>query len=144
MLLQFVADLLHARLRARRRLRGHPAELLLELRIGPDRLVPVFTATYRFNDDGSVPWRAWDDEVIAIATDGPSIVYRFCHHRTDVRDEANPLSTYFWYQPLASVSPDGRWLLFSSNWEKSLGADPTDPGRSRQDVFLVALEGSAA
>lgn len=109
-----------------------------------DRLLPVITATYRYNDDGSVPWRAWDDEIIAIATDGPSTVYRFCHHRTDARDESNPLNTYFWYQPLASVSPDGAWAVFSSNWEKSLGPDPSDPGRSRQDVFLVRLAGGQA
>jgi hypothetical protein len=39
------------------------------------------------------------------------------------------------------VSPCGRWALFTSNWEKTLGADPADAGRSRQDVFLVQLGG---
>jgi hypothetical protein len=103
---------------------------------GPSR--PVITATYRYNNE-ACPWRAWDDEVIAIATAGPSIVYRFCHHRSDARDEGNPAGTYFWYQPIPSVSPDGRFVLFTSNWEKTLGPDPGDAGRSRQDVFLVEL-----
>ena len=101
--------------------------------------LPVITATYRYGGGAPVPWRAWDDEVIAIATEGPSIVYRFCHHRSDARDEGNPENTYFWYQPIPSVDPSGRFVLFTSNWEKSLGADPNDAGRSRQDVFLVAL-----
>lgn len=103
-----------------------------------EELLPVISATFRFNNE-SADWRAWDDEVIAIATTGPSVVYRFCHHRSDSRDEANSAGTYFWYQPIANVSPDGCWCLFTSNWEKTLGADPGDPGRSRQDVFLVQL-----
>jgi hypothetical protein len=112
----------------------------------PEALLPVFTATYRYNNE-EAPWRAWDDEIIGIATDGPSTVYRFCQHRSDVRDERDPsgASTYFWYQPIPSVSPDGKWLLFHSNWEKTLGLDPNDNAaqsgadRSRQDVFLVKL-----
>jgi hypothetical protein len=104
----------------------------------PETLLPVFTATYRYNNE-QAPWRAWDDEIIAIATDGPSAVWRFCQHRSDARDEQDDASTYFWYQPIPSVSPDGKWLLFHSNWEKTLGSDPNDTGRSRQDVFLVEL-----
>jgi hypothetical protein len=100
--------------------------------------MPVISSTFRFNNEAA-EWRAWDDEVIAIATEGESRVWRFCHHRSDSRDEQNPASTYFWYQPIANVSPDGQWAIFTSNWEKTLGADPNDAGRSRQDVFLVEL-----
>jgi hypothetical protein len=103
-----------------------------------DRNLPVISSTFRFNNE-SAPWRALDDEVIAIETEGPSTVYRFGHHRSDSRDESNPASTYFWYQPIANVSPCGRFALVTSNWEKTLGADPADAGRSRQDVFLVQL-----
>ena len=103
-----------------------------------DTMRPVISSTFRFNNE-SAPWRALDDEVIAIATEGPSTVYRFCHHRSDSRDENNSASTYFWYQPIANVSPNGKWAMFTSNWEKTLGADPNDAGRSRQDVFLVQL-----
>lgn len=102
----------------------------------PDVAVPVVTASYRYNNEAA-PWRAWDDEVFAIAVAGPSTVYRFCHHRSDPRDEEDDASTYFWYQPIPSVSPDGRFILFTSNWEKTLGPDPQEPARSRQDVFCV-------
>lgn len=101
----------------------------------PDIATPVISSTYRYGNN-PVPWRAWDDEVIAIDhTTG--IVYRFCHHRSDVRLEGDPTSLYFWYEPIANVSPDGKWILFTSNWEKTLGTDPQDPSRSRQDVFMV-------
>jgi hypothetical protein len=40
------------------------------------------------------------------------------------------------------VSQDGRWVLFTSNWEKTLGTDPggADGERARQDVFLLQLK----
>jgi hypothetical protein len=54
-----------------------------------------------------------------------------------VTNDDDPSRTYFWYMPCPSVSSDGRWVLFPSNWEKQLG---TDPGRRvRQDVFLLKL-----
>jgi len=34
------------------------------------------------------------------------------------------------------VSPDGRWVLFTSNWDKTLGPDSAE-GTARQDVFVV-------
>ena len=55
-----------------------------------------------------------------------------------LRDDNNPNADYFWYQPIANISPDGKWVLFTSNWEKTLGSDPTT-GYHRDDVFLVKL-----
>jgi hypothetical protein len=54
---------------------------------------------------------------------------------------AGQLGTYFWYQPHANVSPNGRWALFTSNWEKTLGtATNSEPdGIYRTDVFVVRL-----
>jgi len=77
-------------------------------------------------------------------------VWRFAHHRSDTaRDDldsnGNPIQgTYFWYQPHAVVSPNGRWALFTSNWEKTLGdalSSETESGAGlyRTDVFIVAL-----
>ena len=45
--------------------------------------------------------------------------------------------------PRTNVSPDGRWVLFTSNWEKTLGVDPSGESGSgaRQDVFLLKLAG---
>jgi hypothetical protein len=90
------------------------------------------------------PWRAWDNEIIAIQTDGGAAgatVWRFAHHRSDIRRDDGIDGTYFWYQPHASISPNGRWALFTSNWEKTLGtAVGGEPdGLYRTDVFVVAL-----
>jgi hypothetical protein len=103
----------------------------------PDRLVPVISSTYRYGNNPA-PWRAWDDEIIGIDTTGAGTVWRFAHHRSNIGSDSNPLQPYFWYEPIANISPDGKWVLFTSNWEKTLGADSSE-GTARQDVFLVQL-----
>ena len=91
-----------------------------------DNRAPFFSFTYRRDVAGQdpAPWRAWDDEIICVATDGSSTVHRFAHHQS-VSDE-------FWAQPIGNVDPSGRWAIFTSNWGKSLG-------NNRQDCFLVHL-----
>ena len=105
----------------------------------PSVLVPVISSTYRYGDN-TTAWRAWDNEIIGIDTTGGigGIVYRFAHHRSDVASDSNPLQPYFWYEPIANVSPNGKWVLFTSNWEKTLGRDSSE-GTFRQDVFIVQL-----
>jgi hypothetical protein len=106
--------------------------------------VPVISATYRYGDN-TAPWRAWDDEIIGIQTAGGigGIVWRFAHHRSLVASDTVPTTPYFWYEPIANVSPDGKWVLFTSNWEKTLGRDSSNDssgaGTFRQDVFVVQL-----
>jgi hypothetical protein len=115
----------------------------------PDRLVPFISGLYRYGTDTTAP-RAWDGEIVAVQTDAPAgadaIVWRFAHHRSDVRSDLDAARSSFWYMPRPNVSPDGRWVLFTSNWEKTLGIDPTgEPGSgARQDVFLVKLASSDA
>lgn len=105
----------------------------------PNALQPVLSALYR--DDNptrpSAPWGAWDDEIVAIATDGSGTVFRFAHHRSNVRDEHDDERTDFWSQPMPNVSPSGDFLMFTSNMERTLGRDSS--GALRQDVFIVAL-----
>ncbi|HWX41419.1 MAG TPA: hypothetical protein VN345_09755, partial [Blastocatellia bacterium] len=104
-------------------------------------LVPVLSGTYRYGNN-TTPWRAWDNEIIAIRTDGSQMtVWRFAHHRSDVSYDGNPSAWSFWYTPRAHISQDGRFAIFTSNWEKTLGTDPGgEPGTTfRQDVFLVVL-----
>lgn len=114
-----------------------------------DRLVPYVSGLYRYGTNTSA-WRAWDDELVAIQTDGApgtdATVWRFAHHRSDVRNDVDATTTYFWYEPRPNISPDGRWVLFTSNWEKTLGTDPGgDAGGSfRQDVFLLELAPSTS
>lgn len=114
----------------------------------PDRLVPFIEANYRYGAN-SVPWRAWDEELLGIQTDGAgggATVWRFAHHRSLVADDLDPSRISFWYTPRPNVSPDGHWALFTSNWDKTLGTDPRgETGASnRQDVFLVELKRNVA
>jgi hypothetical protein len=114
----------------------------------PDRMVPFVTATYRYGDYVS-EWRPWDDEIVGVqtnmASDVGAEVWRFAHHRSDVRHDGDPSRISFWYTPRANISGDGRWVLFTSNWEKTLGTDPGAEagGAARQDVFLLQLKPAA-
>jgi hypothetical protein len=99
-------------------------------------MAPVVGSTYRYQP-GSAPFRAWDDEVIAIRTDGQeSKVWRFCHHRS----KTDPYR--FEYTPRGNVSQDGRFYMFTSNWEDTFG--PGEFGTNRTDVFVVELAAGAA
>jgi len=90
----------------------------------PSTLVPVLISTYR-DPSETAPWRAWDDEIIAVRTDGvESRVWRFAHHRSRYAS--------FYDSPRGNVSQNGRFFMFTSNWEATLGA-------GRQDVFIVEL-----
>jgi hypothetical protein len=109
-----------------------------------DRNVPILSALYRYykNSYNTTPWRPWDDEIVAIQTDTPGgAVWRFAHHRSNITADVPGDGTYFWYQPRANISPNGRYALFTSNWEKTLGlavgAEPD--GLYRTDVFVVSL-----
>jgi hypothetical protein len=111
----------------------------------PDRLVPFISGLFR-SPASTTEWRAWGDEIVAVQTDAAAgadaTVWRFAHHRTDVRNDSDPSAISFWYEPRPNVSPDGRWVMFTSNWEKTLGTDPTGDATThmRQDVFLVELK----
>lgn len=113
------------------------------------RMMPVISGLMRA-PASTTAWRAWDDEIVAIQTDAAAgadaVVWRFAHHRSDVRSDTDPMGVSFWYEPRPNVSPDGRWVMFTSNWEKTLGTDPTgDPTtRARQDVFIVKLQPSSS
>jgi hypothetical protein len=110
----------------------------------PGVATPMISATYRYytQPGAATPntsaWRAWDDEILAIATDGSGTVTRLAHHRSDV-SPAGAGAFEFWYTPRPNVSPNGRWALFTSNWDKTLGTDARD-GLFRQDVFLLQLQ----
>jgi hypothetical protein len=73
-------------------------------------------------------------EVFAIATDGSKKAWRFCHHRGRF-DKA----LGFWHYGRATISQCGRYALFMSNWEQTLGLDPSTQ-KVRTDVFLVELK----
>jgi hypothetical protein len=98
-----------------------------------DRLVPILSSLYRFSDN-QAPWRAWDDEIVAIdPTSGT--VWRFAHHRSNIGSDSNPLVPNFWYEPIANISPNGRWAVFTSNWEKTSGPTASSRTRGRMSSF---------
>ena len=98
----------------------------------PNLKVPMVTSTYH-EDQWADPKCAWGDEIVAVATDGSGKVWRFAHNRSRV---GHP-NYNFWDTPRGNVSQDGRFFMFTSNWEDSLGKDKT---RDRDDVFIVKLE----
>ena len=119
----------------------------------PDTLTPFAESTMRFYEDipenletdpthrtNTTPWREFDNELLSIhPTDGN--IYRWCHHFANIyADDGRTMNYSFWYQPIAQVSPNGRWLIWHSNMMKTLGIDPTEPNPSakyRSDLFLV-------
>jgi hypothetical protein len=87
-----------------------------------------FVSMFASGDPKPLPgeWRPYTNEVLQVRTDG-SEVRRLAHHRS------RPFNSY-WYQPRASVSRDGRRLVYSSNYglPSILGYD-----NAYSDVYLV-------
>jgi hypothetical protein len=113
----------------------------------------VFTSsTYRYNDANGAPysyissprnlapWRAYDGEVVrvnSVAGQTTTAIRRLCHNRA-LADSQTQNASGFPNQPLLNVSPDGRWCLFQTNWDGTLGTDSVD-GFWRRDVFLLYM-----
>jgi hypothetical protein len=89
--------------------------------------------------------RAYVGEIVCVATSGSSRVWRFAHHRaTGLSNNSSDSSSNFWATPRGNVSQDGKFYMFTSDWESSLGDQkgsygcPTS-GQCRTDVFIVEL-----
>jgi cysteine-rich repeat protein len=76
------------------------------------------TVSY-FRSYDPAPWRALHQEIYQVATDGSGRVRRLAHHRSEYGG--------YWDSPRANVSPDARFVAFTSNWG----------GSSRQDLFVL-------
>lgn len=106
----------------------------------PGQQLPVLSSLFReYNPDPSVvpePWGVWDDEIIGVSTDDSGTVYRFCHHHAVQTGD-------YWDQPIAHIDPTGRYVIFTSNWGKTLGTwvdhGDGDKVKPRQDVFLASI-----
>lgn len=113
-------------------------------RSAADRMAPFFSECQTLETD---PWNYWFNEILAVASDGPEQVWRFCHHHCRALGDVTPTIYPFQYQPLAQVDPSGRFVMFTSNWEKTLGAHaaPASPEATRRtDVFIVELNRGGA
>jgi hypothetical protein len=79
------------------------------------------------------------NEIIAVASDGKGTIWRFAHNFITAR------SPYFSTQNgIGSVSQDGRFFIFSSDWMGTLGSQFGTPDcrpavDCRGDVFVVQL-----
>lgn len=80
----------------------------------------ALASRYRSNGAGVV--KAFDNEIVQIATDGSNRVRRIAHHRSVFND--------YYDSPFASISKDGRFINFSSNWGSASG---------RHDGFIVKI-----
>ena len=107
--------------------------------------VPFIAGTMRDPTDMG-PWRAWDDELIAVETDLVNLagdggsppanrVWRFTHLFNTYTGPTASDAFYYLYKP--RVSNNGWFAVFDSNWNASLGTDTT--GQPRTDAFVAAL-----
>ena len=93
---------------------------------------PVCASSYLDGADGTIT-QPFEGEIFCVETDGvASTVWRFAHNR------ATWYAGYFNTQPLGSISRDGSFFLFSSNWDDQLGNE--SDGTERSDVWIVKLD----
>ncbi len=77
--------------------------------------------------------RPYDGELFCLRTDGlASTIWRFAHHRSNVDGDV------FNSEPTVSISRDGHFLLFNSNWDEQLGTLPN--GNARADMWIAKLD----
>jgi hypothetical protein len=106
--------------------------------VNPDDSAPVCFSTYHpTNSDtpGVAPLVTgpWENEIDCAETDGKaSKVWRFAHTYSTAKNG-------FWSTPRGNVSPDGRFFMFTSDWEDQLGKLPIGD-KYRTDVFVVELK----
>jgi hypothetical protein len=92
---------------------------------------PVCGSTYNYEGDKEIK-QPFAGEIFCIRTDGvASTVWRFAHNR------ATYIYSYFQTQPVGSVSRDGRFLIFTSNWHGQLGL--ASDGTPDSAAFIVKL-----
>ena len=102
------------------------------LNVDPLDTAPVCMTTYLYKEDYSIISRAFEDEVLCVETDLlASTVWRFAHTRASVE------LGYFASQPIGTVSQDGRFYMFTSNWDAQVGTESN--GLPRSDVWIVKL-----
>ena len=98
--------------------------------------------------DGTNPWRPWDNEGIAVRTDatGNNSVFRLFHHHSARIIPPPPPFDYYYYS-FGQISPDGRYVIFSSNWgltiEYPSGTNPNtglvETPVKRIETFIATL-----
>ncbi|PYM16910.1 MAG: hypothetical protein DMD81_11170 [Candidatus Rokuibacteriota bacterium] len=81
-------------------------------------LSPQSTAALPAPGDWQERWSVYDNEVVLLSLDG-SRAWRLAHHRSRWLGE-------YWYQPRVSISRDGTYVIFDSNFGLAPSPDYTD------------------
>jgi hypothetical protein len=71
---------------------------------------------------------AFEGEIFQVALDGSGRVRRICHTRSSIDNKTD--ASGYWAIPKPTISKDGRFIAFTSNWEKS----------GRYDLFIARVE----
>jgi len=71
---------------------------------------------------------AYENEVMQIAMDGSQRIRRLFHHRSHIDNHSE--TTGYWAIPKPTISRDGRFIAFTSNWGKS----------GRYDLFIAKID----
>ena len=70
----------------------------------------------------------YEDEILQVSLDGSQRIRRICHTRCAIDFKTN--TTGYWAMPKPTISRDGRFIAFTSNWEKS----------GRYDLFISRID----
>jgi hypothetical protein len=103
----------------------------------PGDTYPFFVSTWSPLTSFPAPWY---DEILGVAADGSGKVWRFAH--SFITGQSQSFATKY---GIGSVSQDGRFFLFSSDWMGTLGSQSQAAACSiakdcRGDVFVVELQ----
>ena len=93
---------------------------------GPNGVCLVTASTWDING-----WNPFEGELFLQYTDGR--VLRLVHHRSS--------DCGYWVQPRASISRDGRYVVFASDWGQETGTDSCGSGNSLGggDPYIIDL-----
>lgn len=81
---------------------------------------------------------AWDHEIDAVAPDGSGTTYRLAHnHATGLSQPGAPLASSYNSLSMPVESPDGRLVLWATDWQSSLGEQIGAEKDKRTDLFIV-------
>jgi hypothetical protein len=82
-----------------------------------------------FNVKNGLPdYHVFEDEIFQVALDGSGRVRRICHARSVVSSTSD--SNGYWAAPKPTISRDGRFIAYTSNWEDS----------GRYDLFIARID----
>ena len=88
----------------------------------------ITIATYRDPAATQVGTGIYDDEILQVSLDGSERIRRICHTRCSIDEKTE--TTGYWATPKPTISRDGRFIAFTSNWEKS----------GRYDLFIARID----